>query len=121
SRHGQPGWSNRRRQPVRSPSSARRPTEPGSPVTSATSAHSPERKYSRGRRASTSTALTPVTGKDINVGLVSSLALDYVILFVIVPCNHFQLFWLVFQEFIDGPVAARPWWVVVFVEKDNTA
>jgi hypothetical protein len=63
-RHGQPGWSNRRRQPVRSPSSARRPTQPGSPVTSATSAHSPGRKYSRGRRISNSTAPTPVTGKD---------------------------------------------------------
>jgi hypothetical protein len=58
-RHGQPDWSNRSRQPVRSPSSARRPTQRGSPVTSATSAHSPGRKCSSGRRVSKSTAPTP--------------------------------------------------------------
>jgi hypothetical protein len=52
SRQGDPGWITCNRQPLRTPSSAIRPTQVESPQISATSAHSPGESNSTGRRQS---------------------------------------------------------------------
>jgi hypothetical protein len=48
SKHGLPGCTTCTRLPWRMPSSASRPTQPGWPLTSSTSAHSPARSMSKG-------------------------------------------------------------------------